>query len=81
METIERLQFYYFIRNLISYVNGSLQRIHYVPNHLQSTTVAFQNYFPGLEYLESITCHYKNNSRLRIPVSFSHFEVLFFKEM
>ena len=81
MEFLEKLQFDFFIQNLVSYADGDLQTIHYIPNHLQPTALAFQNYFPRLEFLESATFRYLKNSNLRIPISYSHFNVLFFKEM
>ena len=63
---------------MVSFVEGSLQAIHYVPNRLQQTAVDFQNYFPRLEFLESAMFRYQKNSNLRIQFSYSHFDVLFF---
>ena len=80
MEFLEKLQFDFFIQNLVSYVDGGLQTIHYIPNHLQPTALAFQNYFPRLEFLESVTFRYLKNSNLRLSISYSHIDVLFLKK-
>ena len=80
-EFLEKLQLHFFIQNMVSFVKGSLQTIHYIPNRLQQTAADFQHCFPRLEFLESTAFRYKRNSKLEILISYSHFDILFFKEV